>query len=63
MSFRSLKVEGDVQKPRRLEIRLGCQGGLVGGDKRQSRIFWAVLPAVPTPEAEAVSEMSLIVKF
>ena len=34
MSFRSLKADGDVQKPRRLEIRLGCQGGLEGRDKR-----------------------------
>ena len=61
MSFRSLKADGDVQKPRRLEIRLGCQGGLVGGIRGKAVFSGQVL--FPPRAGRAVSEMSLIVKF
>ena len=61
MSFRSLKADGDVQKPRRLEIRLGCQGGPVGGIRGKAVFSGQVL--FPPRAGRAVSEMSLIVKF
>ena len=57
MSFRSLKADGDVQKPRRLEIRLGCQGGIRGKAVFSGQVLF------PLRAGRAVSEMSLIVKF
>ena len=62
MSFRSLKVEGDVQKPRRQEIRLGCQGGPVGGFKVKPYFLGSFAGRARSQGRQVVSKMSLIVK-